>query len=500
MSNLTRAKEFVLKEMYFPLFLFLLVFTIDKITLKFAGIALLYLLHPDFNFRGDFRKVPLFYPLLLLFEVLKFLFLNRDFSTGHTVSFLVGALFWILSFLSLHQMRSIVDQVKMERINRTLTVFFLINAGVSLINLLTAMYRSGSINPYNLIFDTNFGNSTGDLIKGLFLGPSYLNMMINSFFLFFFLVREKYRLALAAFLVILLTTSNLCNIILLPVLVAFLIFARQKKARVWTAGFLALFAAFYLFVTPSNFKYMRSSIFVPKKQQEEMIAYEKKAFMLKKKFGAAGTTDSGTNVPAYSASDVDAMIRYSMDSIPDSVIVLTGKPGKMQSFKQTWRYITSGPKPLLSGAGMGGFSSFLALRMSDANRQEGSRLFNYLPIYMSPPFTQNHYRIYKAIYSLPREFHSVKQFPNSFLDQLFGEYGLVGVALFLLTYAWFFIRRFRQLSYGRYLLFLVGGYLLMDYLFEYLSVVSVFELLIFCDLRRAKETIPTAGFLPTRDS
>ncbi|HEV3414412.1 MAG TPA: hypothetical protein VG101_18155 [Puia sp.] len=500
MSNLTRAKEFVLKEMYLPLFLFLLVFTIDKITLKFAGIALLYLLHPDFNFRSDVRKVPLFYPLLLLLEVLKFLLLNRDFSAGHTISFLLGALFWIISFLSLHQMRSIVDQVKAERIDRTLTVFFLINAAISLLQLLMAMYSSGTINPYNFK-TTNFGNSTGDLIKGIFLGPSYLNMMISSFFLFFFLVRQNYRLALAAFLVILLTTSNLCNMILLPVLVAFLIFSRRKKARVWAAGFLALFAAFYLLVTPSNLKYIRSSILVPKKQQEEMIAYEKKALLLqRKRRSTIGMADSGSDVPAYSAANVDALIGYPMDSIPDSAIMLTGKPGKLQSFKQTLSYITSGPRPLLFGAGMGGFSSFLALRMSDADREEGSRLFKYLPTYMAPPFMQNHYRIYKALYSLPREFHSVKHFPNSFLDQLFGEYGLVGVALFLLTYAWFFISRFRQLSYGRYLLFLLGGYLVIDYLFEYLSVVSVFELLIFCDLRRAKEAVPATGSLQTRDS
>ena len=55
MSNLLlTVREKVRKELFLPLLLFLLVFTIDKIVLKFAGIALLYLLHPDFHFRKNF--------------------------------------------------------------------------------------------------------------------------------------------------------------------------------------------------------------------------------------------------------------------------------------------------------------------------------------------------------------------------------------------------------------------------------------------------------------
>ena len=55
--------------------------------------------------------------------------------------------------------------------------------------------------------------------------------------------------------------------------------------------------------------------------------------------------------------------------------------------------------------------------MSDLDKEDGSRLFTYLPTYMAPDFQANHYKIYRAIYSLPREFHSIKHFPNSFLNQ-----------------------------------------------------------------------------------
>jgi hypothetical protein len=484
MKNLfSKATGIVQKGIFLPLLAFLLIFTVDKILLKFAGIALIYLLCPDFRFRKDTGKVPMFYPLLVALEILKFLLLNNDFSTGHWVSFLLGSLFWIISYLAMRQMQLIVDQVEKEKIDRTLILFFSINAVISLIDLLWAIYRSGSPNPYNFN-DPNFGNSTGDLIKGIFNGPSFLNMMINSFFLFLFLTTRRYWLALTAFLVILLTTSNFANLVLLPVLIAFVITAREKLARVWAAILLVLLPAFYFVVAPSNFRYLTNSIFVPKKQQQEMIAYEKQAILRQKEFRRKR---SGHTL-AYSASNVDSMLSLQLDSMADSAVAVTGKLGKLQSLKETAQYIASGPKPLIFGAGMGCFSSFLALRMSDANREEGSRLFQHLPLFISGPFRENHYKIFKAIYSLPREFHSVKHFPNSFINQLFGEYGLMGVALFLLTYVWFFVRRYRQLSYGRYLLFLLGGYLMFDYLFEYLSVVTVFELLVFLDLRRSKDS------------
>ncbi|HXB90706.1 MAG TPA: hypothetical protein VNU72_00390 [Puia sp.] len=522
---LLTVREKTWKDLYLPLLVFLLVFTIDKILLKFAGIALLYLLHPDFKFRSNLRKIPLFYLLLLALEVLKFLLLNRDFSWGHTVSFLLGCVFWAISFLSLHQLRTIVDEVDKERIYRTLTVFFLINVGLSAWNLLLAMYHSGSLNPFALE-DRNYGNSTGDLIKGLFLGPSYLNMMISSFFLFFYLYRGKIGLAFIALFVILLTSCNFGNIILVTVLIACLIFGKNRRIRLSTAGFLAVVAGFYLLITPHNLEYLRDSIFVPKKQQQELIAYEKKAIADEKAHPAENTTattaKTGENVqgktgkspaaaqtakaqtarapleseaakkPGYSAADVDALLAQPTTNIPDTQVTLTGKAGKLQSFKQTAQYLRSGVKPFLFGAGMGNFSSFLALRMAGVNKEEGSRLFTYLPSYTAPTFRANHYRIFQAIYGLPTEFHSAKHFPNSFLNQLFGEYGLVGALLFLLTYVLFFFKRWRQLTYGRYLLFLLGGYLLFDYLFEYLSVVTVFELLMFCDIHRAE----SAGLPP----
>jgi len=487
---LLNIRDIAGKDLYIPLLFFLLIFTIDKIVLKFAGIALLFLLHPDFKFRRNIGRIPLFYMLLLMLEVVKFLLMNRDFSNGHTVTFLVGSLFWIISFLALHSFRSIAAEIGEARMFNTLRAFFLINAGISFLNILMAMIRSGSLNPY-LMADTNFGNSTGDLIKGLFLGPSYINMMINSFFIFYFLYKDKTLMAFVAMIVALLTTTNFANLILIPVLIACFFFNKQRKVRFSIAAFCLLFVIFYAFASPNNFRYLRDSLFATKKQQQELIAYEKKAMIeeikdsLESKMKAKPASPG--NDLTYSSARVNDMLKADHSVIADSQVALIGKFGKVQSFKETGRYLLTSPGAFTFGAGMGCFSSFLALRMSGVNKEEGSRLFTYLPPYISPEFRKNHYQLFKTIYSLPREFHSAKHFPNSFVNQLFGEYGLAGALLFLFTYVLFFAKHFRRLTYGKYLLFLLGGFLLFDYLFEYLSVVSVFELLMLCDLRNVKE-------------
>ena len=109
-ENLAILYERVKKDIHFPLLAFLLIFTIDKIALKFLGILLIYTLQPDFNFRKNIKKIPAFYLLIVGLELVKFLLLNKDFSKGHIVSFLMGCSFWIISFLCLHLFLSIIDK------------------------------------------------------------------------------------------------------------------------------------------------------------------------------------------------------------------------------------------------------------------------------------------------------------------------------------------------------------------------------------------------------
>ncbi|MBN9379732.1 MAG: hypothetical protein J0H74_03140 [Chitinophagaceae bacterium] len=452
------------KKLHLPLLAFLVTFTIDKVLLKFAGIALIYILHPDFSFRKNIRKIPMFYLLLIALGIVQFVLFNKDFSKGHFVAFTLGCIFWLLAFLALHQFRTIIDSTDEPRIHQTLRVFFIINAVISMANLGAAIWHSGVIDPYRLIYVPMYGNSTGDLIKGLFSGPSFLNMMINAFLTFYFLYKKDFRMAFLAMAVTLLTTSNFCNLIFVPVLLACLLFNKDRQIKRGVAACVGMMIFFYAVIAPNNFRYLGDSLFVSKAHQRELLEYLEKT--------------------AASDSLRRALLRLENDT--SIHLTLDQKYGKVKAFKETGAYLVSSPRAALFGAGMGNFSSFLALRMSHINKEEGSRIFNELPVYIAPEFYNNHYQIYRSTYALPKEFHSIKHFPNSFVNQLLGEYGLAGLCLFLLTYCWFFVRHYRRLSYGKYLLFLAGGFLLFDYLFEYLSVMSIFELLMLLDMRTTK--------------
>lgn len=525
-KNILPSIERLKTELHLPLLAFLIIFTVDKILFKFIGITLIYLLHPDFKFRSNIRRIPLFYLLLVALEILKFLLFNRDFSKGHLVSFSLGCTFWLMAYLTIHQFRTIVDENDGPRIHNTLKVFFAINVCISIINLAVVIYQSGTIDPYRLIESPVYGNSTGDHIKGLFMGPSYINMMINSFFIFYFLYKKEYRLTHIAMFVTLLTTSNFCNLILIPVLLGCLIASKERQIKLNIVAFIGMMILFYLIVSPRNFRYLKDSLFASAKLQQELVLNKNKALISQYNDGlrtiarsdsAVGPANSpGGSAPAHSAdsaktgsaivsqkpahSEDSLQLAHSADSLkaviakmesesPDSPRIqlnLEQKFGKVLAFKETGLYLISSPRAFLFGAGIGNFSSFLAERMSHVNEEQGSRIFNYLPVYISPDYYNNHYKIFKTTFAMPQEFHSIKHFPSSFVNQLLGEYGVVGLLLFLLTYVWFFIKHYRRLSYGKYLLFLMGGFLLFDYLFEYLSVVCIFELLMFLDMQRSR--------------
>jgi len=442
-----------------PLVVFLLVFTVDKVILKAAGIVLIFLLHPDFKFKTRFRQIPSFYLFIILFEIVKFSFFNADFTMGHTMSFIVGCLFWLCSLLCVYQLQSLIQKEDKEKISRSIDLFFIVNVAISLYNIIWTMVHSGSINPYTANSE-QFNTSTGDYIRGIFMGPCYINMMVNSFFIFYYLYKKRIAYSLFATVIAILTTCNFANLILLPILLVCFLFIKEKKAK-WSIVYsVTLIILFYCFVSPSNLQYLKDSIWASEKQQQELIAYET----------AALNSDSNIN------NDISPFITLKLED----------KYGKLLAFKETRDFLLSGPRQFLLGAGISNYSSFLALRTSGLNRSENSKLFNYLPEHRAKDFERDHYQIFKTIYSLPRAFHSIKHFPNSFINQLFGEYGIIGVLLFILFYVYYFMKHFSKLTYGKYLIFLLGGFLLFDYLFEYLSVVVIFELLMLVDLKEAQ--------------
>jgi hypothetical protein len=84
--------------------------------------------------------------------------------------------------------------------------------------------------------------------------------------------------------------------------------------------------------------------------------------------------------------------------------------------------------------------------------------------------------------------HSVLNYPFSVYNQVLGEYGLIGFMLFVGCYIWYFVSRFRNLSYGRYMMIGLIGCFVMEYWFEFLSLVILFELFMFLNLKESEQT------------
>jgi len=440
------------------LMLFMLGFMMDKVVVKPVMISVALLCIGRYiNWKGIFRT-PLFYLIIPAFELVRFLLFQHDFSKGHIFSFIVGESYWVMALMAFIVVKTSVDRNSKAVIETTLLTFFLINTAMSFIQLGLTMYHSGSWNPYGLA-DPAYGGSTGDYIRGVWLAPCHINMLLNALFAVYFLYRKKYLFSFIASIVAMLTSTNFGNIIFFAVAIQCLFLLRDNTARKIISLQLITYVAFYLFLAPANFKYATSAL----SEHKEKAALDKKTVENAREKKNTTVREEKRN------------------GIPEDNII---KNGKLLSFEQTIQYATSGAGPLLIGAGMGNFSSLLALRTSGLHGRERSRFFERMPEYVSEDYRQNHYKIFKAVYELPEGYHSTRNFPHSFLNQIIGEYGLLGTFSFLIFYIGYFIRRWKTLTYSIPFGVLVCGFLCFDYLFEYLSVIVVFEMFFLLDLKR----------------
>lgn len=426
---------------------FLLLFTIDSVVLKPVALGLAALLLIPRLKEIRFRDAPPFYLLIPAMELLRFFLLNKDFSEGHTITLIIGCCYWIMAWLAFILLRYRTEKAGWERIAATLDVWFVLNAVFSFFQLSMTMIHSGSINPYDLS-DPAYGNSTGDYIKGILLAPCYLNMFINSFFVVWFVYRARWGTAILAMVICCITTTNFANIIFLPVLLLLLILKKDRKARICVLACIGIFISFSLFVSRGNLKYLGQSV-----NNTSGLDYQMKDL--------PGDSDS---------------VRAVKRNIRKHYSNLAKPNGKVLSWKQTWDYVTSGPQPALTGAGMGNFSSLLALQMAHIYGRKHSRFYAMLPEYVHPAYRTNHYQIMSDVYALPEGYHSARHMPHSFPNQLLGEYGLLGLLFFVFGYVWYFLKRVPLKGYFGFIVLLTAGFLWFDYLFEYLSVMLFFEL------------------------
>jgi len=535
-------KTFI-KSIDWKLLLFLILFLNIKMPAKIVAMVLIYAL--QFNFKFGFKlknsRLPLFY-LLIIPIALGGLIINRNYlNHNYSLVFLTGIGCWLLSLLAIHQIKLMIEKNDVETINKTIIAFFILNAVVSVANLLFIMWETKSIDPYTFrgMYQTYFIN-TGDNIKGLTFDISSTNAVLSALGMIYFLVKNNPVMLLICAITIFLTYNNLITLLLLFVLLLIFAFKSSGNQKSMVVICLGLYLVFMLKVSPQNSSYTTEAIQntfhqakpqpdfdtslivkpLVKKPDNLLTPEEKKrAIAIKyldsvagiaKQKQVSGLKQSALTIGQYRPNTRGIVKRTEQDYLskaiePDRQKMLDfiskhpaslplsihqdpfkALPGKVTGTIQTLTFLYHHPVAIVAGLGIGNFSSKIAYRAAGLSIR-GRYPENYT--YIDKDFLTNHLDLYMSFFSRRVGFRSVKNNPFSVYDQLLSEYGLTGLLALIIFYFGFFAKQYKVLTYGVPMILLMMSVFFIDYWFEQLSVIVTFELMLFLNIKEG-ETLP----------
>jgi hypothetical protein len=530
-------------QIEWKLLVLLLLFLNVKLAIKIPAIVILYLLEPNFKFGFSFKnsRLPLFYLLIIAIAFLGALINNSFQDQNYYFVFSIGILFWGLCILALHQVKLSVEKNSIQRIQRTIVIFFIINILCSLLNLSFIVYEIGTINPYRYqgLYQKYF-MGTGDYIKGITFDTSTTNAIINAIGVVYFLNKKKYLMLLLCMFILLLTASNFLNITLLLILATLFIFKSTHNQKSIIAVCIFMLIIFMTKVSPQNNKYVSENFKhfftqeeskldkpaaqqIPLEKQPDSILtvtqrQEKIAILfldslkkikytaqIKKKseptIAPVIKNDNGRIVlptdnihsatfqsiktPLPIQQPIVQFAKKHIDVLPytSERLSLPILPGKLVGGLQSFRFLIKHPSKLALGNGIGNFSSKLAFKATGLGIAGG---FPKKYAYVNPDFMRNHLDLYLYYFSKQSGFHSLTNNPFSVYDQILTEYGIIGCLTFIVFYLGFFIKQYKYLTYGIPLLFLLLSIFFVDYWYEQLSIVVLFELLFLLNIKETK--------------
>jgi hypothetical protein len=211
----------------------------------------------------------------------------------------------------------------------------------------------------------------------------------------------------------------------------------------------------------------------------------KKAFMVK----PVMPTPNLNSKPFWEATDTPeiqhTLLNFISEYKPSLPIsgqnkIMVNMPGKAIALCETITFLLHHPQKILTGNGLGNFSSKIAFKATNLG-VNGGYIKKY--VYINNDFLSNHLDIYLNFFSKGPGLHSVINSPNAVFLQLAGEYGLLGLAVFVVFYLGYFLKHYKKLNYGIPLLAMVLGAFWFEYWFEQLSVVVLAELMLLVDIK-----------------
>jgi hypothetical protein len=500
---------------------------------KVAAIALIYLLQFDFKFGFHWRnsRLPLFYLFAIAIGISNWFLLAVFSNTNYNISFVTGLFFWTLCVLAIHQIKLFVEKNSAAVIHKTIVVFFLLNAIFSLAVFVMIIIKTGAVNPY--LYQGEYQKyfiGTGDYIRGISFDTSTTNAVLNAFGVIYFLGRKNALMILLCMIILLLTGSNLTNLLLVAVLLFIFIFQSDKDRKSVIVICLLFLVIFLAKISPQNNIYVVNILSrVLEKQASEQTQYasvlpireradstltpderkekiatlyldslyrlrnENKEEIFEKKVSLPQKIEIPTadiNTLPYQHKSIETPVKKKMAEfahVHSSELPICSDtnfhsklPGKIIALKQTFNFFKKHPSKIITGTGIGNFSSKLAFKTTGLSIAGG---YPEKFIYINPAFLANHLDLYLYYFTKEDGRHSIVNSPNSVYDQLLGEYGLLGLTTFIIFYLGFFVKKSINAPYAFPLIIFLSGIFLMDYWFEQLSVVVFFELLFFLNLK-----------------
>lgn len=494
----------LIRQVDWGLLCFLILILDVKLIIKILAVILAFFLHrkPTASWKILTKGWTRFYGAMILLASLNLLL---HFPSGHSapalLSFALGCTYWLLSIAAAWHIMLFVREGDRNRLHQTVELFFLLHIVCMMVSFLVVCIRSGSFNPYSYQGQhQKYFINTGDFITGISFDGSVTAAIISAFGLLYFLYRGKRFMSLLCMVTMLMAGSNFVNLLLGVVLVFVFIFHTDKLQKSMILVYVLMLILFLGKISPQNKDYLAQ--LARKMGHDETLAKTEIAIAYPgghKAYPDDKKDYSGikTKQPMIGWREEDFMPgkeminrEYELTHLKDSIYsaevqdslnrkyIGMGRPGRIIAWQEMSDFFREHPASLLSGAGMGNFSSRLAYKTTALNI---GGMFPVSMRYIHPYFRDRYLYLYLYYYTRDQRGHSIVNRPDSVYGQLLGEYGLAGLLIFGLFYAGYFLRGVRSLSYGLPLVILLFTAFFTEYWLEQLSIVVLFELLLLLD-------------------
>jgi len=516
-----------------------------KLILKVSAILIICIVNRNsISIKNFFlQRYLFFYFGLVCIGLINLLLQYKHINRAYMGTATIGLAFWMMSAVIAYQFFIMVQKESTEKIHYTISVFFVLHMVVVFLNFLQIVFETGSVNPYTYKgLNQKYYMSTGDFITGITFDAPVTTAFICAFGILYFLYRKQFLLSLASMAALLIMASNFANLVLVAVFVfAFVFWSSriQKSVILICVVMLIVFMAkiskknnehvgriFYQIIdkpydlppvkvfTLDELKKAPDSLLTPEEQRKKYARnfidsmntirlgndYQEPENILAKK-SVPDTVKRSTDSSFYKfqqSETVEKKInRYAeflnqayTARLRDSMRHAYNwkRPGKWIAAEQLIDFYKSRHSKILLGDGIANFSSRLAFKatmLNMAGQYPGS--FKYI----NPDFLVNHLYVYLYFHSQEQSNHEASNTPDAVYFQVAGEYGVAGLLMLGFLYVGFFIRRVSRQSFGLPLLLLLAGAFFAEYWFEQFSIVVLFELLMFVEMKdRRREELP----------